>query len=240
MWMRCARVLGDIKAWHNELWHSQYVLAIDFNLKSKTRWECRMEFASIMCTTARDTNDAFFRICTIFFFLHCVCKKTKPKSETKAMHQKLQMANAFASHMNHRSSHTRHWHALSRFASVHSCIVSAESTSIPRKMFTETSWILFFFAFDIGRSNELLRNKFMLPRRSIGHSQKQNGKEKREERKKKKQICKTEFPYQCVGPECWECFFRVLLDAVKCKESEENFKWKRKRLQTTSLRFVCS
>lgn len=37
---------------------------------------------------------------------------------------------------------------------------------------------MFLFAFDIGRNNELLRSKFMLLRRSIGHSQKENEKAK--------------------------------------------------------------
>lgn len=121
------------------VYHHPRVSTIDFNLKSKTRWECRMKFVWLMCTRSHDTtrnrfsvrmwlrfsSRGFVRIFLPFFFrsLACFCKK---QTKTKAMYQKLQMANAFASHMNHRSSHTRHWHALSGFASVHSCIVSAE------------------------------------------------------------------------------------------------------------------
>lgn len=94
-------------------YHHPRVFAIDFNLKSKTRWECRMEFVWLMCTRSHDTtrNRVSVRMTPFFpkdlcgsffpFFFHSLAWFCKKQTETKAMYQKLQMANAFASHMNH-------------------------------------------------------------------------------------------------------------------------------------------
>lgn len=200
----------------------------------------------VMLTTTRSKR-FFFPFFSLLFF---ICTNVSISSgflvffgwfvkenETKAMHQKLQMANAFASHMNHRSSHTRHSTCIIKICfdasakHIHDQLfsnLSAEKMSLVSPIFSRSRLCLEL------ASNELLHNTNA---RSFRHRHSIGQKKKKQNKIKTKRNSKPNFrnAYQCVGP---ESVFRGL-DAAENVQSDEKFKMEKKTKTTHDIVTIC-